>query len=126
MNKKLPLAALVFGLAFNTYVLNADDSYHEMESHHHPRYSVEERVNRLTKTLNLTAEQQSSLKTVFEEKRSRMENLWEEKKRIDEETDTKIESMLTDDQKKKYATWKENKKEHNIDKLKNKSHKENK
>ena len=70
----------------------------------------ENRIEKLAEELNLTAEQQESLKKIMEESRvqveSKMKAMKEEVKALKEAAERKIDSVLTDEQRKKYAELK--------------------
>ncbi|ETZ23322.1 MULTISPECIES: periplasmic heavy metal sensor [Pedobacter] len=86
----------------------------------------EERAKRntemLTKKLSLTADQQTKVSAIYLEQAEGMKKLREDAAgdrdamraamvKSNEESDTKINALLNDDQKKAYTTWKEERKE---------------
>jgi Spy/CpxP family protein refolding chaperone len=86
----------------------------------------EERAKRntemLTKKLSLTADQQTKVSAIYLEQAEAMKKLREDGAgdrdamraamvKSNEESDTKINALLNDDQKKAYTTWKEERKE---------------
>ena len=89
------------------------EAEHRMHNMHPP--SPEQQVKRLTKELDLTADQQIQLKQIFadqekmrEQDREAMQNASPEERRahfqqIRQQVDAKIEAILTDAQKRKFA-----------------------
>jgi Spy/CpxP family protein refolding chaperone len=86
----------------------------------------QEQVKRLTKELNLTADQQAQLKQIFadqeksrEQDRASMQNASPEERRAHfeqtrQQVDAKIEAILTDAQKKKFADMRAHMKQHRM------------
>lgn len=86
----------------------------------------QEQVKRLTKELNLTADQQTQLKQIFadqeknrEQDRESMQNASPEERRAHfeqtrEQVDAKIEAILTDAQKKKFADMRAHMRQHRM------------
>ncbi len=97
---------------------------HRMRNMHPP--NPQEQVKRLTKELNLTADQQTQLKQIFadqeknrEQDREAMQNASPEERRAHfeqtrQQVDAKIESILTDAQKKKFAEMRTKMKQHRM------------
>ena len=69
------------------------------------------RLERMTKKLNLSADQQTSVKAALDDQRTKMADLMKQMKAIHEDTETKINAVLTADQKTKYAAMQEEAKE---------------
>ena len=80
-----------------------------------PEKRIEHQVQRLDKKLKLTDEQKQQLKDYYAEfdkmQQARMEQMRMQEKREREALDSKINSILTDEQKAKYAEMKEKDKE---------------
>ncbi len=74
----------------------------------HAEEMKERRLERMTKTLDLTSDQQAAVKAALEDQRVKM-------KALHEETEIKITSVLNDDQKKKYADLKDKAKDRRED-----------
>lgn len=74
-------------------------------------FSVDEKVERMTKKLDLTSEQQSSIRTILEDKKSKMQSLHEQMKTLQDETQQKIDAVLTAEQKAKHEEMKNEGKE---------------
>lgn len=68
--------------------------------------SVDEKLKKLTKELNLTAEQQASIKTILEEKKVKQDGVREQMQTMSEETRAKIDAVLTAEQKTKHDAMK--------------------
>jgi Spy/CpxP family protein refolding chaperone len=81
---------------------------------------VERELAQLTGVLSLTPDQQPQIKGVLEERRGKMEALRangaqptrEQMEGIRKDTDAKINALLTDDQKAKFADWQKQRMEH--------------
>jgi len=78
---------------------------------------VEKRVEKLTTELNLTPDQQKSVKETLEAKREKMKSISKDDheawRKLTKETNDKINAVLTPEQQKKFATMqKEMKKKH--------------
>ena len=86
----------------------------------------ERELQQLTQRLNLTADQQGQVKTLLAERSKKMEELRsaapsadgstapaprEQMEAIRNDTDTKINALLNDDQKAKFAAWQQERKE---------------
>ena len=88
----------------------------------------ERELQQLTQVLSLTADQQTQVKTLLAERRQKMEALHhpaasteatgqtpppgrEQMEAIRNDTDTKITALLNEDQKTKFAAWKQQRKE---------------
>ena len=69
------------------------------------------RLERMTKKLNLSPDQQTSVKAALNDQRAKMEDLMKQMKAIHEDTENKINAVLTADQKTKYAAMQEEAKE---------------
>lgn len=83
-----------------------------------PEERAQRTTEQLTKHLNLTEDQKVKVKAIYLEQATNMMKVREESKgdrdammakmkTVGEETDKKVEALLNDDQKKAYATWKE-------------------
>jgi len=76
----------------------------------------EKMLESLTKKLNLSADQQKSVKAILDQQGEKMQALnketMEKHKALREEADSKITPLLNDEQKKKFDEWKTEKKEH--------------
>ncbi len=70
-------------------------------------YSIEKKVEKLTKKLELNEEQSSQLTTILEAKKASMDALYEE-------TNSKINALLTPEQQTKYAKMKDKSKKGKI------------
>jgi periplasmic protein CpxP/Spy len=105
--QKIVLASVVFGglLALSAFSSPVQaGSKCEMKCCH--EFSVDAKLEKMTKKLNLTSEQQASIRTILEEKKTKMEGLKEQMKSSGEETQEKIKAVLTDEQKTKYEEMK--------------------
>ena len=75
--------------------------------------NIERELGQLTQALTLTADQQTQVKALLEQRRGKMEALRaggtqptrEQMEGIRKDTDAKITALLSDDQKAKYAAW---------------------
>jgi Spy/CpxP family protein refolding chaperone len=67
-------------------------------------YSIEHKMEKLTKKLNLTPDQQASIRAILEEQKAKKEGLTskEQKQAVRLETQQRIRAVLTDEQKAKY------------------------
>lgn len=81
--------------------LQADDAMGDK----HPMM-MEKKLEKMTKELDLTPDQQARVKAVLEEQKPKMQALHEQKKKLAEETHQRIESVLTEEQKAKFAEMK--------------------
>jgi len=100
------------------------EAEHHVRNMHPP--SPEQQVKRLTKELNLTAEQQTQVKQIFadqdknrEQDRESMQNLspQERRERFEQtrrEVDAKIEAVLTDAQKQKFSAMRSHRKQYRM------------
>jgi LTXXQ motif. len=61
----------------------------------------------LTRHLDLTEEQQTQVKAIFEAKKPRMEAIHEQMKALKEETDSEIKAILTPEQQKQFEAMQE-------------------
>ena len=95
----------------------------EGQGMHHGMPSVEERVQHLTKALNLGADQQTKVKSIFENQRNQMMALKQDTsmsqqdrrakfQQIHQDTQQKIHDVLNDDQKAKFDQMQARRKEH--------------
>jgi len=99
-----------------TVTMSAQDALDKQERRGpSPEKRVERQVKHLDKKLNLTDEQEKILKDYYVEfdkmKQARMEQMRLQEKREREALDGKIQSILTDEQKAKYAEMKEHRKD---------------
>lgn len=69
-------------------------------------FSVDEKIERMTKDLNLTSDQKATIKTILEERKTKMESLKNQMEALHEETHSKIAATLTADQKAKFEAKK--------------------
>jgi periplasmic protein CpxP/Spy len=80
-------------------------------------------LEHLTKQLNLTADQQSQIKPILVDRQQKMQALWRNQslsqedrhtqmQAIHQDTETKIEAVLNDQQKQKYQAMQEHMREH--------------
>jgi Spy/CpxP family protein refolding chaperone len=75
--------------------------------------NIERELGQLTQALTLTADQQTQVKALLEQRRGKMEALRageaqptrEQMEGIRKDTDSKITALLNDDQKTKFAAW---------------------
>lgn len=118
--------ALALGLLSFTALAQQSGSSDQMtEGHgrHHGMPSVDERVQHLTKALNLSADQQTKVKSILESQRDQMMSLKQNTsmsqddrrakfQQIHEDTHQKIRDVLNDDQKAKFDQIQERHKEH--------------
>jgi hypothetical protein len=89
----------------------------KVQQHHASRpvrgHSVEERVQLLTRSLNLDSKQEARLREVLEEERASIRRVWTDPERINQDrvtptltifghTKEEIRAILTDEQRKKY------------------------
>lgn len=95
----------------------------EGQGMNHDMPSVEERVQHLTKALNLTTDQQAKVKSILEDQKNQMASLKQETslskqdrhakfQAIHQETRQKIQAVLTDDQQAKFEQMQARHKEH--------------
>ncbi len=105
MKKLVVMMALVIGSV--TFAQERKEIKHDM-------MSTEKRVEAMTKELDLTPEQQTKMKALFDEKakenkakRQEMKEKMAQKKAERESHDEKIKSILTPEQVKKYEAKKE-------------------
>jgi len=95
----------------------------EGQGMHHGMPSVEERVQHLTKALNLTTDQQAKVKSILEDQKSQMTalkqntSMSQEDRRakfqaIHQDAQQKIQAVLTDEQKAKFEQLQARHKEH--------------
>jgi Spy/CpxP family protein refolding chaperone len=75
----------------------------------------EKMLERMTKKLSLTADQQKSVKAALDKQHEQMKSLrrdaMADRKKVREETDADILKVLNDDQKKQFEQWKTERKE---------------
>jgi len=64
-------------------------------------HMAEKRVDHLTQKLQLTADQQTQVKKILGDSQAQLKPLMDQMKSIHQQTDEKIEALLTPDQKKK-------------------------
>jgi protein CpxP len=122
-NKHMKKVLIICGLLFSVIAFaNAQDAPEKKQGGRGGMGTPEERAQRttdqLTKQLNLNEDQKAKVKTIYLEQAASMTKVREESKgdreammakmkTANEETDKKVEALLNDDQKKTYATWKE-------------------
>lgn len=104
------LVGMLFGglLALAVPAVHAEQ-YHGKKGHH--EFSVDDKLEWLTKKLSLTSEQQVPVRAALEEKKTKMAALKEQMKSLEDATGQKISSALTDEQKAKYEEMKKERKE---------------
>ena len=123
--KKNLVRFLVVALAFAALSLPvlAQNAAEQGQGKHHGMPSVDERVQHLTKMLNLSTDQQAKVKSIFEDQQNQMASLKQntsmsqEDRRakfqaIHQDTHQKIQALLNDDQKAKFAEMQAQHKEH--------------
>jgi len=85
--------------------------------------TVDEQVQHMTQTLNLSSDQQSQIKTILTDERQQMEALhndtstaqqdkMDKMRTLHQQNSTKIRDVLNDDQKKKYDAMEKNREQH--------------
>jgi Spy/CpxP family protein refolding chaperone len=82
--------------------------------------SIDRQLGQLTQTLSLTPDQQTQVKALLEQRRGKMEALRstaerptrEQMEAVRKDTDSKINALLNDDQKAKYAAWEKERMDH--------------
>lgn len=100
-------------------------SSHHMRMHRHHRMDSERQLKRMTKKLDLTADQQTQIKPILESRDQQMRQLWQDKTMakadrqqkmmgIHQDTSSKIEAVLNDTQKQKYEAMQAKMKEHRM------------
>lgn len=113
MMKKIALAsAMLTGLIALTAPMKPIRADEGGEKKWGREFSVDERLEKMTKKLNLTTDQQASFKTILEQSKTKMDAIREQMKSLHEDTQEKIRGVLTDDQKKKFDEMKKERKEH--------------
>ena len=123
--KKNLVRFLVVALAFAALSLPvlAQNAADQGQGKHHGMPSVDERVQHLTKMLNLSTDQQAKVKSIFEDQQNQMASLKQntsmsqEDRRakfqaIHQDTHQKIQALLNDDQKAKFEQMQAQRKEH--------------
>lgn len=89
----------------------------------HRGMDPDRQLEHLTKTLNLTADQQSQIKPILVDRQQKMQALWQNQslsredrrsqmQAIHQDADSKINAVLTDEQKQKYQAMQERMREH--------------
>ncbi len=68
-------------------------------------------MSKLTKRLKLTEEQQAEIRSILEEKMQKKQAMREEKRKLRQETETKIQGVLTDEQQVQFNQLREEKQE---------------
>jgi periplasmic protein CpxP/Spy len=71
-----------------------------------PTQMVDQRLDHLTKKLDLTADQRPRVRTVLQDEATQMEPLHQQMKTIHDSSDAKLNDILTPDQQKKFAQMK--------------------
>lgn len=123
---KIPLNALALGgmLALGTFgVAQAQDNPQPQSGqgqwgHGHRGMNPDRQLERLTRELNLTSDQQSQIKPLLVDRDQRMQALFQNQslaqddrraqaKTIRDDTDSKVMANLNDDQKQKYTAMQE-------------------
>ena len=95
----------------------------EGQGMHHGMPSVEERVQHLTKALNLTTDQQAKVKSILEDQKNQTASLKQDTsmsqqdrhakfRQIHQDTQQKVRDVLNDDQKTKFDQMQARHKEH--------------
>ena len=111
--KKNAIRFLMVAFAFAALSLPALAQSGEGQGPHRGMPSVDERVQHLTKTLNLSTDQQAKVKSILEDQQSQMTSLRQDTsmsqqdrrakfQQIHEASTQKIRETLTDDQKAKF------------------------
>lgn len=99
---------------------------HQMRMHGHHRMNSERQLRRMTKQLDLSADQQTQVKPILDSRDQQMQQLWQDKTvskadrqqkmtDIQQDTSSKIEAVLNDTQKQKYEAMQAKMKEHRMD-----------
>lgn len=70
---------------------------------HQRGMDLDSRISRLTQRLSLTEEQQTEIRSILEQKMQKMQAMREEKKKLRQETDAKIQGVLTDEQQAEFS-----------------------
>lgn len=98
---------------------------HHMRMHGHHRMNSERQLKRMTKQLDLSADQQTQIKPILDSRNQQMRQLWEDKTvskadrrqkmmDIQQDSSSKIEAVLNDTQKQKYQDMQAKMKEHRM------------
>lgn len=93
--------------------------------HRHHRMSPDRQLKRMTRQLNLSADQQSQIKPVLESRQQRMQALWQDQSlsrqdrrqkmtAIQQDTSSKIEAVLSDSQKQQYEAMQQKMRQHRM------------
>lgn len=93
--------------------------------HHHRMMNSDRQLKRMTKRLDLSADQQSQVKPILESRDQQMQQLWQDKsvskedrrdkaQAIQQDSSQKIEAVLNDTQKQKYEAMQSKMKEHRM------------
>lgn len=113
--KKTIFITLAMALAATTAVIAKDGDQQRERRGPDPEKRIEHQVDRMDKMLDLTEEQEQLMKGYFGEfdkaQQARMEEMRKQEKADREALDGKIESILTSEQKAKFAEMKEKRKE---------------
>ena len=102
---------------------SSSDQMAEGQGRHHGMPSVDERVQHMTKALNLSADQQTKVKSILESQRDQMMSLKQNTsmsqddrrakfQQIHQDTQQKIRDVLNDNQKAKFDQMAERRQEH--------------
>lgn len=70
---------------------------------------LDSRISRLTERLSLTEEQQAEIRPILEQKMQKMQAMWMEARKLRQETDAKIQGLLTDEQRAQFMQFREEK-----------------
>ena len=113
--KKTLLIALMAIVATSTVITAQDVDQRSERRGPNPEKRIEQQVKRLDKKLKLNDEQKQQLKELYGEfdkaQKARMEQIKRAEMKEREALNSKIKSILTDEQKAKYEELKENEKE---------------
>ncbi|MBS1660580.1 MAG: hypothetical protein JST68_05970 [Bacteroidetes bacterium] len=117
------LLSLILGTALSTTLLaqstdSTNTDQNQPQTMGTPTQRVDRQLNTLTKKLNLTPDQVTQLRPILLNQAMTMDSLRTHpsgnrrsdmtgRREVLQDTDSKIEALLTDDQKKLYQEWKE-------------------
>jgi Spy/CpxP family protein refolding chaperone len=118
----LALALALLSFPVIAQQTSSTDQTGEGQGRHHGMPSVDERVQHMTKALNLSADQQTKVKSILENQRDQMMSLKQDSSmsqqdrhakfgQIHQDTQQKIRDVLNDDQKAKFDQMQQRHKE---------------
>lgn len=108
----------------------SQNNMHHMRHGKHQGMNSDRQLERMTRKLDLSADQQSQVKPILDSQHQQMQELWQDKSMskadrrakmndIQQDTSTKIEAVLNDTQKQKYEAMQSKKKERMMNHHKN-------